>query len=147
MIRPGKASALLGSAVLSFCLKSQKPPGKNLGFVKLYFGNFIDNPEILGIIQFCMDMKKVCRIPNCGVQPNLAGSKLLVGAKQLKKGLLAGTVKTVYLAQNADPNVTEPIAELCARANIQPVWVRTKAELGQICGIEVGAAAAGTAEE
>ncbi len=94
-----------------------------------------------------MDMKKVCRIPNSGVEPNLAGRKLLVGAKQLKKGLLAGAVKTVYLAENADPNVTEPIAELCAAANIQPVWVRTKAELGRICGIEVGAAAAGTAEE
>lgn len=147
MIRPGKASALLGSAVLSFCLKSQKPPGKNLGFVKLYFGNFIDKPEILGIIRSCMDMKRVCRIPNSGVEPNLAGRKLLVGARQLKKGLLAGAVKTVYLAENADPNVTEPIAELCAKANIQPVWVRTKAELGQICGIEVGAAAAGTAEE
>lgn len=94
-----------------------------------------------------MDMKRVCRIPNSGVEPNLAGRKLLVGARQLKKGLLAGAVKTVYLAENADPNVTEPIAELCAKANIQPVWVRTKAELGQICGIEVGAAAAGTAEE
>ena len=115
--------------------------------MKLYFGNFIDKPEILGIIQSCMDMKKVCRIPNSGVQPNLAGGKLLVGAKQLKKGLLAGTVKTVYLAENADPNVTEPIAELCTKANIQPVWVRTMAELGRICGIEVGAAAAGNADE
>ena len=113
----------------------------------IYFGNFIDNSKKLGIIQTCMDMKKVCRIPESGIQQDLAGRKLLVGAKQLRKGLQNGTVRQVFLAENADPNVTEPIAQLCAQANIQPVWVRSKAELGRICGIEVDAAAAGAAEE
>lgn len=94
-----------------------------------------------------MDMKKVCRIPNSGDLPDLTGAKLLVGAKQLRKGLLAGEVRAVYLAENADPNVTEPIAELCEKVHIQPVWVRTKAELGRACGIEVGAAAAGAANK
>ena len=107
----------------------------------------IDNPKFLGIIQSCMDMKKVCRIPDSGNLPDLTGARLLVGAKQLRKGILAGQVRAVYLAENADPNVTEPLAELCERFHIQPVRVRTKAELGRACGIEVGAAAAGAAEQ
>lgn len=93
-----------------------------------------------------MDMKKVCRIPYSGNLPELNRDKLLVGTKQLRKALRSGKIETVYLAENADPNVTEPLQALCAEAGIQPVWVRTMAELGRACGIDVGAAAAGVAK-
>lgn len=93
-----------------------------------------------------MDMKKVCRIPYSGNLPELNRDKLLVGTKRLRKALRSGKIETVYLAENADPNVTEPLQALCAEAGIQPVWVRTMAELGRACGIDVGAAAAGVAK-
>ena len=72
----------------------------------------------------------------------IAGSKVVVGAKQLRKAMNAGRVRQVFLAKNADPALTDPIAELCKRNSLDCVWVRSMADLGSACGIEVGAAAA-----
>ena len=89
-----------------------------------------------------MDMQKNSKIPKCGVQPDITGKKVVVGAKQLQKALLHGRAAYVFLAENADPAVTEPIAEMCSSSNIQIHWVSSMADLGRACGIEVGAAAA-----
>ena len=89
-----------------------------------------------------MDMKKNSKIPNCGELPDLSKRKVVVGAKQLKKAVAAGRARCVFLAENADPAITEPLAELCGEWNIQIAWVHSMAELGRACGIEVGAAAA-----
>ena len=89
-----------------------------------------------------MDKTKDCRIPKCGIPENLAEMKLVVGAKQLKKAVKAGRAKYVFLAENADPAVTEPLEELCTANHIQITWVHSMTELGRSCGIEVGAAAA-----
>ena len=82
------------------------------------------------------------KIPKCGVQPDLTGKKVIVGAKQLRKAMNKGCVRYVFLAENADPAVTEPLEELCAANHIQITWVPSMTELGRSCGIEVGAAAA-----
>ena len=89
-----------------------------------------------------MDMKKNSKIPQYGVSPDLTGKKVVVGSKQLRKALQAGRAEYVYLAENADPVITEPLEEMCRKLHIQITWVRTMAELGKSCGIEVGAAAA-----
>ncbi len=89
-----------------------------------------------------MDKKKDCKIPKCGAENDLAGKKVVVGAKQLKKALLGGRARCVFLAENADPAITDPIGELCRQSNIHITWVSSMSELGQRCGIEVGAAAA-----
>ena len=89
-----------------------------------------------------MDKKKDCRIPKYGSLPDLATQKVVVGTKQLKKAVRDSRVRSVFLAENADPAVTEPLEELCAANHIQITWVPTMAELGRACGIEVGAAAA-----
>lgn len=89
-----------------------------------------------------MDKRKDCKIPKYGNLPNLSNLKLVVGTKQLKKAVRDGRAKYVFLAENADPAVTEPLAELCAANHIQITWVPSMAELGRCCGIEVGAAAA-----
>ena len=89
-----------------------------------------------------MDMKKKHKIPKYGAVPNLSNMNVVVGAKQLKKAVMKNRAKYVYLAENADPAVTEPLEALCAANHIQITWVRTMAELGRACGIEVGAAAA-----
>ena len=64
------------------------------------------------------------------------------GRQQLKKALEKGRAEYVYLAENADPAVTEPIEALCRDYQVQIHWVRTMADLGRACGIDVGAAAA-----
>ena len=89
-----------------------------------------------------MDKTKDCRIPKCGIPENLSERNLVVGAKQLKKAVKAGRAKYVFLAENADPTVTQPLEALCAANHIQITWVHSMTELGRSCGIEVGAAAA-----
>ena len=89
-----------------------------------------------------MDMKKISKIPQCGVAPDLTGKKLAVGAKQLKKALQNGRAEYVFLAENADPAITEPIAALCQQNSVDYAWVKSMTDLGHACGIEVGAAAA-----
>ena len=73
---------------------------------------------------------------------SLSNKRFVVGSKQLKKAVKAGRARYVFLAENADPAVTEPLEELCAANHIQITWVPSMAELGRVCGIEVGAAAA-----
>ena len=66
----------------------------------------------------------------------------IVGAKQIRKGLNAGRLSKVFLAENADPAITEPLVALCQHHGVDFSWVRSMTELGNACGIEVGATAA-----
>ncbi|MCI8526685.1 MAG: 50S ribosomal protein L7ae-like protein [Oscillospiraceae bacterium] len=66
----------------------------------------------------------------------------LVGLKQLRKALRDGGVRKVFLARDAEARLTIPIETQCREAGIACVWVETMAELGEACGIDVGAAAA-----
>ena len=72
----------------------------------------------------------------------LRNHKLIVGMKQLKKQLLRGGVRRVFLARDADPAITEPLEAMCREESIHFAWVSSMTELGRACGIEVGAAAA-----
>ena len=72
----------------------------------------------------------------------LGSQKRVVGAKQIRKALTAGSVRKVFLAKNADPAITEPIAALCQHCGVDISWVKSMTDLGHACGIEVGAAAA-----
>ena len=89
-----------------------------------------------------MDMKKKHKNPDRGELPDLSRQRLAVGAKQLKKAVRGGCARCVYLAKNADPELTQPLADLCADNQIQITWVSSMEALGSACGIEVGAAAA-----
>ena len=89
-----------------------------------------------------MDMKKKHKNPDRGELPDLSRQRLAVGAKQLKKAVRGGCARCVYLAKNADPALTQPLADLCADNQIQITWVASMETLGSACGIEVGAAAA-----
>ena len=72
----------------------------------------------------------------------LAGRKIVVGTKQLRKALDSGRAIYVILAQNADPAITEPIEAMCRQKDVSYSWIPSKSDLGMMCGIEVGAAAA-----
>lgn len=71
----------------------------------------------------------------------LKNGKRVVGFKQTKKAVQTGQAKCVYLACDADPALIEPLAALCEQAKIPVERSAGMAELGQICGISVGAAA------
>lgn len=107
---------------------------------------FVDFFEKMRIIGTCMDRKNDCKIPDCGNLPGSAGGKLVVGSKQLRKAVCAGRARCVFLAENADPGLTGPLEALCQAQNVQITWVRSMADLGRACGIEVGAAAAAVVE-
>ena len=93
-----------------------------------------------------METKKDSKIPKCGGLPDLGRSKVVVGSKQLRKALQNGRARCVFLAENADPHITEPIEQMCREKTVPVNWVSSMAELGRACGIEVGAAAAATVE-
>ena len=69
-----------------------------------------------------------------------------VGAKQVGRALRSGEASLVYLAEDADPKVTEPIAHLCEELSVPTESVQTMASLGKICGISVGCAVAAILE-
>ena len=68
--------------------------------------------------------------------------KVIVGAKQIRKAINSRRVSRVFLAKNADFVLTEALEDLCLQNHIPCVWVPSMIQLGQACGIEVGAAAA-----
>ena len=115
---------------------------KNTAVLQTFFQKNVDFFLLLRIISFCMDTKKDDSIVKCDIMAEIRQNRVVVGAKQFKKALRDNRAIKAYLAQNADPAVTEPIEELCKAHAIPCVWVKTMKELGQACGIEVGAAAA-----
>lgn len=66
----------------------------------------------------------------------------IVGLKQTLKAVETGTAGAVYVARDADERLMRDLLEKCAQRGVQVVLVPSMAELGRICGIEVGAAAA-----
>lgn len=68
--------------------------------------------------------------------------KKVVGIKQTAKFIKDGKAITVYLAKDAEIKVTQPIEELCRLNNVELVYVNSMSELGHMCNIDVGAAAA-----
>ena len=91
-----------------------------------------------------MDTQKELSIQDLSV---LAGQKVVVGAKQLRKALSAGKAKCAFFALNADPAVTEPLVAKCIENCVDYAWVRSMQDLGRACGIDIGAAAAAMVNE
>lgn len=73
----------------------------------------------------------------------LKNSPKVVGVKQLRKALNRGELLRVFLASDADPALTAPIAKQAEAEGVRVDWVSTMRELGTACGIAVGASAAG----
>lgn len=68
--------------------------------------------------------------------------KRVVGYKQGLKALNEDKVAEVYIAEDADIHIIEPITSLADKKNIRISKVCTKDELGSLCGIDIGAAVA-----
>jgi large subunit ribosomal protein L7A len=70
----------------------------------------------------------------------LKGQPKVIGTKQVKKAITKGEAVSIFLANDAEPHIIEPIKELCREHNINFVAVETMEQLGKACGIDVGAA-------
>lgn len=69
----------------------------------------------------------------------LASQEKVIGVKQSRKAIREGRAKRVYLACDADPAITEPVASSCEAAGIPVEAEHTMAQLGRACRITVGA--------
>lgn len=65
-----------------------------------------------------------------------------VGMKQTLKALQTGNVTEVFLARDVDDYIAVKIQEQCSKSGIAVVMVDSMKELGEACGIQVGAATA-----
>ena len=73
----------------------------------------------------------------------LKNSPRIVGVRQLRKAIGRDEICHVFLAEDADPAVTDPIADLARDRSVPVTRVPSMKELGRACGIAVGASAAG----
>jgi large subunit ribosomal protein L7A len=71
----------------------------------------------------------------------LKTAKKIVGVKQVTKAVEKDLVQVVYIAKDAEQRFVEALRALCSRQKIAIEITFTMAELGSVCGIEVGAAA------
>ena len=94
------------------------------------------------IIYIRMDTNKPIEKAESDPLADLRGRKVIVGIKQLKKALNTGQANQVFLAENADPALTEPIEAMCLQNQIRCAWVPDMMDLGRAGGIDGGAAAA-----
>lgn len=70
-----------------------------------------------------------------------------VGTKQTAKMLEQQRAIEVYVARDADPQMREKIVHLCERAGVPIKWIDTMKDLGETCGIDIGAATAALVTE
>lgn len=71
----------------------------------------------------------------------------VVGVKQVRRALSDGRAKRLYLAQDADPQLTRPLERQAAEQGVDLTWADSMKTLGRVCGISVGAAVAVTLKE
>ncbi|SHK81447.1 large subunit ribosomal protein L7A [Clostridium cavendishii DSM 21758] len=73
--------------------------------------------------------------------------KKVIGIKQAIKAINNGEGIVLYIAQDADIKVLTKLVELAKAKEVEIKTVKTMKELGKMCGIEVGSAAALILEE
>ena len=74
----------------------------------------------------------------------LENASKVVGVKQVRRALANGRVKRLYLAKDADPQLTQPLERQAAETVAEVVWADAMKALGRACGIAVGTAVAAT---
>ena len=71
----------------------------------------------------------------------------VVGVKQSRKAVQRGSARLVFLAEDADPQITDPIRQLCQTTGVPVESIPPMRELGNACGIRLGCAVAAVLAE
>lgn len=66
-------------------------------------------------------------------------SRLIIGTKQTLKAMKNGEVSEVFVADDADKHITEPVVDLAEELDIPCRHVNSMKKLGKASGVEVGA--------
>jgi len=74
-------------------------------------------------------------------------SSKTVGLKQTAKAIQSGNARQVFLAGDVDDYVANKIKMLCREFQVPIIEVDSMKELGEACGIHVGAATAAILNE
>jgi len=72
----------------------------------------------------------------------LENAAKVAGVKQVRRALASGQAKRLYLARDADPQLTGPLERLAGEQGVEVAWSETMKALGKACGIAIGSAAA-----
>jgi large subunit ribosomal protein L7A len=73
----------------------------------------------------------------------LRSPQRIAGMKQVLKAVTKHSLECVYIAADADEYLIEKLRNACGEAGIPVIEAESMAELGEACGIDVGAACAG----
>ena len=76
------------------------------------------------------------------MQNDFDGSSIVVGLKQSLKAVEAGEAARAFVAEDADSYVKKPFIAACEQYGVAIEYYPTCQQLGQACGIDVGAAVA-----
>ena len=76
------------------------------------------------------------------VTEELSAARRVAGIKQVRRALESGSAARVYIAQDADPRLLQPLVQRAVDLRVPVEQVPTMKELGRRCGISVGAAVA-----
>ena len=71
----------------------------------------------------------------------------VIGLKQVKKAVNKGLAEKVFIANDAEPHIKEPLKKLCEQKGAEFELVESMKALGQACGIDVGAATVAIVKE
>ena len=72
---------------------------------------------------------------------DLPAARRIVGTKQVIRAAENGTaIRCVYVASDADERVRSKIMTVCGQNNVEVEVASCMEELGDLCGIDVGAA-------
>ncbi|SCZ09676.1 ribosomal L7Ae/L30e/S12e/Gadd45 family protein [Alkaliphilus peptidifermentans] len=72
----------------------------------------------------------------------LQHEKKTIGIKQTAKALKQDKAKALYVADDADQHLLQPLVELAEAKGIEVIHVDSMKKLGKACKIDVGAATA-----
>ena len=72
-----------------------------------------------------------------------AGSRKVVGTKQVLRAIRTGTVSRVYVCSDADTFLYQQVVRAAEEARVPCTRTASMMELGMICGVDVPTAAAG----
>lgn len=74
---------------------------------------------------------------------NLKSLNKTIGAKQTSKAIARGDVKLVFVANDSDSRVIQPLIDLCNQHDVPINQDHSMEDLGKACRIKVKAAAVG----
>lgn len=66
----------------------------------------------------------------------------VAGVRSVERAILSGRARRVMVARDAEERVTRPILALCREKGIEVEFIGTMKELGESCGLGVGASCA-----